>query len=103
MSVKQEIYLGNPNLKKANVSTQFTKKQVAEYMKCAQDPVYFIRQYIRIVSLDEGVIPFDMYDFQEGMVEKFHEHRFNICKLPRQSGKSTIVTAYLLWLSLIHI
>ena len=97
MSIKQEIYLGNPNLKKANVSTQFTKKQVAEYMKCAQDPVYFIREYIRIVSLDEGVIPFDMYDFQEGMVEKFHEHRFNICKLPRQSGKSTIVTAYLLW------
>ena len=97
MSTKQEIYLGNPNLKKANVSTQFTKKQVAEYMKCAQDPVYFIREYIRIVSLDEGVIPFDMYDFQEGMVEKFHEHRFNICKLPRQSGKSTIVTAYLLW------
>ena len=97
MSAKQEIYLGNPNLKKANVSTQFTKKQVAEYMKCAQDPVYFIREYIRIVSLDEGVIPFDMYDFQEGMVEKFHEHRFNICKLPRQSGKSTIVTAYLLW------
>ena len=97
MSVKQEIYLGNPNLKKANVSTQFTKKQVAEYMKCAQDPVYFIREYIRIVSLDEGVIPFDMYDFQESMVEKFHEHRFNICKLPRQSGKSTIVTAYLLW------
>ena len=97
MSIKQEIYLGNPNLKKANVSTQFTKKQVAEYMKCAQDPVYFIREYIRIVSLDEGVIPFDMYDFQESMVEKFHEHRFNICKLPRQSGKSTIVTAYLLW------
>ena len=97
MSIKQEIYLGNPNLKKANVSTQFTKKQVAEYMKCAQDPVYFIREYIRIVSLDEGVIPFDMYDFQESMVEKFHQHRFNIAKLPRQSGKSTIVTAYLLW------
>jgi len=97
MSIKQEIYLGNPNLKKANVSTEFTKKQVSEYMKCAQDPVYFIREYIRIVSLDEGVIPFDMYDFQESMVEKFHEHRFNICKLPRQSGKSTIVTAYLLW------
>ncbi|BCU96017.1 MAG: hypothetical protein CM15mV11_0920 [Caudoviricetes sp.] len=71
MSIKQEIYLGNPNLKKANVSTQFTKKQVAEYMKCAQDPVYFIRTYIRIVSLDEGVIPFDMYDFQESMVRSF--------------------------------
>ena len=97
MSKKQEIYLGNPNLKKANVSTQFTKKQVAEYMKCAQDPVYFIRKYIRIVSLDEGIVPFDMYNFLEDMVGKFHKHRFNICKLPRQSGKSTIVTAYLLW------
>ena len=97
MSIKQEIYLGNPNLKKANVSTQFTKKQVAEYLKCAEDPIYFIRTYIRIVSLDEGVIPFDMYDFQEEMVGKFHQHRFNIAKLPRQSGKSTIVTAYLLW------
>ena len=101
MSSKQEIYLGNPNLKKANVTTDFTKKQVSEYLKCAKNPVYFIRKYIKIVSLDEGVIPFKMYDFQEGMVEKFHEHRFNICKLPRQSGKSTIVTAYLL--SLIHI
>ena len=97
MSVAQEVYLGNPNLKKANVSTQFTKKQVAEYMKCAQDPVYFIREYIRIVSLDEGVIPFDMYDFQVDMVRKFDEDRFNIAKLPRQSGKSTIVTSYLLW------
>jgi len=94
---QQEVYLGNPNLKKANVTQNFTKKQVAEYLKCAEDPIYFIRTYIKIVSLDEGVIPFKMYDFQEGMVDKFHKHRFNIAKLPRQSGKSTIVTAYLLW------
>ena len=94
---EQGVYLGNPNLKKANVPQNFTKKQVAEYLKCAEDPIYFIRKYIKIVSLDEGVVPFDMYDFQEDMVTKFHEHRFNIAKLPRQSGKSTIVTAYLLW------
>ena len=94
---QQEVYLGNPNLKKANVTQNFTKKQVAEYLKCAEDPIYFIRTYIKIVSLDEGVIPFKMYDFQESMVDKFHKHRFNIAKLPRQSGKSTIVTAYLLW------
>ena len=97
MSSKQEIYLGNPNLKKANVTQDFTKKQVSEYLKCAKDPVYFIRKYIKIVSLDEGVIPFKMYDFQEKMVSKFHDYRFNIAKLPRQSGKSTIVTSYLLW------
>ena len=97
MAVKQELYLGNPNLKKANVSQKFTKRQIAEFLKCADDPVYFIQKYIKIVSLDEGIIPFKMYDFQESMVESFHAERFNIAKLPRQSGKSTIVTAYLLW------
>ena len=94
---ENQIYLGNPNLKKANVPTNFTPKQVKEFIKCSQDPVYFIRKYIRIVSLDEGVIPFDMYDFQEEMVDRFHQNRFNIAKLPRQSGKSTVVTSYLLW------
>ena len=68
MAVAQEVYLGNPNLKKANVAQNFTKKQVAEFLKCAEDPVYFIQKYVRIVSLDEGVIPFRMYDFQEKMV-----------------------------------
>ena len=97
MSKTQEIYLGNPNLKKANVEQEFSKKEIAEFLKCGRDPVHFIREYIKIVSLDEGIIPFTMYDFQEDMVQKFHDHRFNIAKLPRQSGKSTIVTAYLLW------
>ena len=97
MGVAQEQYLGNPNLKKANVTENFTKKEIAEYLKCANDPVYFIANYIQIVSLDEGLVPFDMYHFQEDMVKKFHKERFNIAKLPRQSGKSTIVTSYLLW------
>ena len=92
-----EQYLGNPNLKKANVATNFTPEEVQEYIKCSEDPVYFIKTYIKIVSLDKGLIPFDMYHFQEEMVEKFHDNRFNIAKLPRQSGKSTIVTSYLLW------
>lgn len=90
-------YLGNPNLKKANIPTNFTPEQVEEFIKCSQDPIYFIRNYIKIVSLDEGVIPFQLYDFQETMVQRFHDNRFNIAKLPRQSGKSTVVTAYLLW------
>jgi len=90
-------YLGNPNLKKANTAQEFTPEQVQEVLRCSEDPVYFIRNYIKIVSLDKGLIPFDMYYFQEEMVQKFHDNRFNIAKLPRQSGKSTIVTSYLLW------
>ena len=92
-----EQYLGNPNLIKANVKQEFTPEQIEEIIKCSENPVYFIKTYIRIVSLDKGLIPFDMYHFQEEMTQKFHENRFNICKLPRQSGKSTIVTSYLLW------
>ena len=90
-------YLGNPNLKKANTAQEFTPEQVQEVLRCSEDPVYFIRNYIKIVSLDKGLVPFDMYYFQEEMVQKFHDNRFNIAKLPRQSGKSTIVTSYLLW------
>ena len=96
MSADQQ-YLGNPNLKKANVAQSFTPDQIEEFIKCSKDPVYFIQKYIKIVSLDKGLIPFEMYDFQVDMTRKFHENRFNIAKLPRQSGKSTIVTSYLLW------
>ncbi len=89
-------YLGNPNLKKTNVPFEYTEEQVAEYAKCMQDPVYFIETYMRIVSLDEGLVPFNMYNFQKEMVGTFHNNRFTICKLPRQSGKSTTIVAYLL-------
>jgi hypothetical protein len=95
--MNNDQYLGNPNLKKANTALDFTPDEVAEVLKCSEDPVYFIKNYIKIVSLDKGLIPFDMYHFQEEMVAKFHAERFNIAKLPRQSGKSTIVTSYLLW------
>ena len=89
-------YLGNPNLKKANVSQEWTKEEVQEYARCMSDPQYFIENYIMIVSLDEGLVPFKMYDFQKEMVGTFHNNRFTICKLPRQSGKSTTIIAYLL-------
>ena len=91
-----EIYLGNPNLKRANVPINFTEEQIQEYLKCKADPVYFAKNYIQIVSLDEGLVPFNLYDFQEEMVKSFHAHRFNIAKLPRQTGKSTTVVAYLM-------
>jgi len=91
-----QIYLGNPLLKKANVQIDFTKEQVAEFIKCKEDPVYFTKNYVKIVSLDEGLVPFKMWDFQEELIEKFHHNRFNIAKLPRQTGKSTTVVSYLL-------
>ena len=92
----QEQYLGNPNLKKANTAFEFTATQIEEFIKCKDDPVYFAKNYIQIVSLDSGLVPFEPYDFQEKLITRFHEHRFNICMMPRQTGKSTTSVAYLL-------
>ena len=92
----EQVYLGNPNLKRANVQQEWTKEELQEYQRCMEDPLYFIQTYVRIVSLDEGLVPFKMYDFQKEMVGTFHSNRFTICKLPRQSGKSTTIISYLL-------
>ena len=94
--MSDNIYLGNPNLKKANTPHEFTEDQVIEFIRCKNDPVYFARNYIKIVSLDYGLVNFDMYPFQEKLIQNFHDNRFNICKMPRQTGKSTTVISYLL-------
>ena len=90
------IYLGNPNLKKANTPVEFTEENIIEFVRCKNDPVYFAENYVKIVSLDEGLVPFKPYDFQRKLISNFHENRFNICKMPRQTGKSTTSVSYLL-------
>jgi len=96
------IYLGNPLLKKANTPIEFSEDQIIEFIKCKEDPVYFAQEYIKIVNVDRGLIPFEMYDFQTKLIDNFHKHRFNICKMPRQSGKSTTVVSYLLHYALFN-
>jgi len=94
--MSDNVYLGNPNLKKANTPIEFTQEQIVEFVKCQEDPVYFANNYIKIVSLDEGLTQFHPYHFQEKLINNFHNNRFNICKMPRQTGKSTTVVSYLL-------
>lgn len=83
-----DAYLSNPNLKRANTSIEWTKEHVIEFLKCKNEPIYFAKKYIKIVSLDHGLVPFEMYDFQERLITNFHNNRFNICKMPRQTGKA---------------
>lgn len=94
MAIKQSRgpgYLGNKNLKPAGVKIEFTQEQVEEYIKCAKDPIYFAKKYVKVVTLDKGVTQFDLYDYQERLVEKLCNNRFVIGKLARQSGKTTTV------------
>jgi hypothetical protein len=90
-------YLGNERLKRVGIELSYTEEQVAEILKCTEDPVYFIKTYVKIVNVDHGLVPFDMWNFQEDMVRDFHSNRFCIAKMPRQVGKTTTTVGYMLW------
>lgn len=89
--------MSNPKLKRQGVKIQFTLEQLAEYKRCAEDPIYFVKKYVKIVHVDRGEINFDLWDFQEQMIRNFVKNRFNIVKCPRQVGKSITTCAFLLW------
>lgn len=102
MSNDHETYLGNPLLKGAYVKQEFTKEQLAEYIKCSEDPIHFIENYIKVVTIDEGLQPFVMYDFQKDIARSVFDNRFTICKIPRQSGKTATLIACILHLVLFN-
>ena len=91
-----DAYKSNPLLKQRGVQIDFTKEQVNELIRCSQDPEYFLTNYIKVISLDDGIVPFRPYPFQRKLIDSFSNNRFTICKLPRQSGKSVTVTAFLI-------
>jgi hypothetical protein len=90
-------YNGNSSLKRAGVEIEYTHDQLIEITKCIKDPVYFIKKYVKIVNVDEGLVPFNMWPFQVEMVKGFHANRFSIAKMPRQVGKTTTAAGYMLW------
>jgi len=92
----KDSYRDNPLLKRAGVEVSYTQEQIEEYIKCANDATYFAMKYMKIVNVDEGLIPFRMWDFQKEMLELFQNNRFVITKCPRQVGKTTTTVAYLL-------
>ena len=95
-------YLGNPNVKRDGVEQNFTQEEIQEYVKCMNDPGYFAKKYIKIISLDKGLVPFTLYPYQEKMFDHFNSNRFSIVLACRQSGKSISSVAYLLWFAVFH-
>ena len=99
---QNETYLGNINVKRDGVQHNFTEKEIKEYIKCSQDPVYFCKQYLKVISLDDGLVPFDLYPYQEKMFEHFNNNRFSIVLACRQSGKSISSVGYIIWFAVFH-
>lgn len=96
MAIKN-TYLGNDNLKPINYPILFEDWMTEEVTKCTLDPIYFIETYCQIISLDDGLVPFKMWDFQKEYVKCLHENRSVIAMMPRQTSKTTTTAAYLLW------
>ena len=95
-------YLGNPHVKKDGIEEDWTPEKVREYAKCMADPAYFARSYVKVINLNDGLVPFDLYPYQEEMFKHFSENRFNVVLACRQSGKSISSVAFLLWYALFH-
>lgn len=90
-------YNGNPLVKRDGVEQSFTQDELKEYIRCMNDPSYFARKYVKVISLDQGLVPFDLYPYQERMFTHFNDNRFSIVLACRQSGKSISSVVYILW------
>jgi hypothetical protein len=97
-----DSYNGNINVKRDGVAQNYTKNEVQEYALCMKDPAYFARKYCKVISLDKGLVPFNLYPYQEKMFKHFTDNRFSIVLACRQSGKSISSVAYLLWFACFH-
>lgn len=84
---EMKVYNNNPNIKGVGQSIQFTSEQIQEYLKCSEDPVYFVNNYCKIVTLDFGLQPFKTYPYQERLFNNIQQNRKVIAMMPRQQGK----------------
>jgi hypothetical protein len=98
----RDSYLGNQLIKRHGVVEKWNKEKLVEYHRCSTDPLYFIENYMKIITLDYGLQKIKLYDFQKDMIQTFHDERYTICLLPRQSSKTTSVVSYLLWYTLFN-
>lgn len=92
----EQCYQGNPLILRRGVVFQFSELQKLEYIKCMKNIVYFTKKYIKIISIDDGVIPFNLYEFQEELLDLYQNNRFVISMQGRQTGKTQTTAAFLL-------
>lgn len=100
MSDIESGYRSNNLLKREGVKIEYTQEQLEEYIKCSNDPVYFIENYMTVIHVDKGVVPFKLYNFQKEMIQAMHENRHTCILASRQTGKSVTTIGYILWMSL---
>ena len=94
--VRGDTYLGNANIKRDGVEHSFTREELEEYIKCKESVEYFAENYVKVIHIDYGLIPFKPYPYQRELFKSFQNERFSVVLACRQSGKSISTCAYLL-------
>jgi hypothetical protein len=94
---KKFSYLGNQNLKPSGFIQEWDSDQLSEYVKCSEDPIYFITTYVKVITIDGGLVPLELFEYQINFIREMHENRKVLGMFPRQYGKTTCVAAYILW------
>ena len=87
-------------IKKAHAQIKYTLEEVKHLEACmdpVNGPLYFAKNFIKIQHPVHGSIPFAPYEYQERLIQAYHENKECIAMLPRQMGKTTCAVAYLLW------
>ena len=98
--MSDRIYYLNPRIKRANLVEEYTAEQILEYKKCAEDPVYFIENYVKITSLDRGLVLFKLRSYQRNLIKLYHSSQKVATVQSRQMGKTVTTAAFLLWFSI---
>lgn len=87
VNTDKTAYLGNEKIKRHNVKETWTAEKLLEYQKCSNDPIYFIETYVKIMTLDHGLSPFTLWDFQKKLINHINNNRFSVILAARQSSK----------------
>jgi hypothetical protein len=95
-------YNGNVLLKRANQNIEWTPELIQEWVKCSEDPIYFIENHMKIITLNDGLQNFKPYPYQRDMIHSFVENRYTIVTTARQAGKSTTTCGFILWYIIFH-
>ena len=87
-------------VKPAYLSVSYTEEQIREFMQCA-DPItgvqYFMDSFFYIQHPTRGRMQYHPFDYQKRLIDTYHQNRYSISMMPRQTGKSTSAAGYLLW------
>lgn len=98
----KSTYQSNGLIKKGGAQQELGPEHLIEYVKCRNSPIYFAENYCRIISVDDGIVPFKLYPFQKRMIKQYYENRFSLTVTARQMGKTTCVATFILWYCTFH-